>query len=89
MNAIAKLQLFHPPTAVIGFFYNKIVSDGNTFTEESTDMLGLLIHVATGMLLYWQPKVNVTRYQGLYSSHVTTDRNHTIQFFKIKQSFLV
>lgn len=52
MNTIAKFQLFHFPSGVIGLFYNKIVSAGNTFTEELTHTLGLLFHVTIGMSLY-------------------------------------
>jgi len=65
MNTNAKFQLFHFPTGVIGLFYNKTLTAGNTFTEELTDMLDLLIHVTTGTSLYWQLKINGTRYQGL------------------------
>lgn len=89
MNTSAKFQLFHFRTGVIGLFYNKTLTAGNTFTKELTDMLGLLIHVTTGMSLYWQLKVNGTRYQGMSSSYVTTDCNDTNQFSFIKQSFLV
>jgi hypothetical protein len=49
MYTITKFQLFHFPTGVIGLSYNKILIAGNTFTEELTDMLDLLIHVTRGM----------------------------------------
>jgi len=89
MHTIAKCQLFHFPGGVIGLFYNKILTAGNTFTEELIDMLGLLIHVTIRMSLYWQLKVNGTKYQGLSNSYVKMDCNDTIQFSFIKQSFLV
>jgi len=40
MHTIAKFQLFHFPTGVTGLSYNRILTAGNTFTEELTDMLG-------------------------------------------------
>lgn len=89
MPTIAKFQLFHFPNGVIGLFCNKILTAGNTFTEELTDMPGLLIHVTVGMSLNWQLKVNGTRYQGLSNSYVKMDCNDTIQFSFVKQSFLV
>jgi len=52
VNTNAKFQLFHFPTGVIGLFYNKTLTAGNTFTEELTDMVGLLIHVTIGTSLY-------------------------------------
>ena len=86
MHTIAKFQLFHFPTGVNGLFHNKILTAGNTFTEELTDMLGLLIHVTIGTSLYWQLKVNG---KGLPNSYVKMDCYDTIQFSFIKQSFLV
>jgi len=87
MHTIAKLQLFHFPTGVIGLSYNKILTAGNTSTEELTDMLGFLIHVTIQMSLYWQLKVNGTRYQGLSNSYVKMDCNDTIQFFLLNSHF--